>query len=290
MSSWQSAEIDLVRPDDSCAMVVARVPARSDVLDISTSERRVATVLAAMGCRVWAVAREQGAPGNARAYEDVVVGDVETMNLPKALGDRRFDVVLCLDILDRLRDPSAVLTKVRQLLTPRGWVILSVPNVGHPGADWSERPPSRLFDREAVTGLVTAAGMSILDMDRVRAPVGSTEIAVDGTDPVVAEQLVADPEAETHQLVIMAAPDGSSLVTDPPVLMARDLQRRVHELESELDRAATDERAWWEANLAALQEASHQREQMLRTLLVELRAGADSVRASWPEANPPPPT
>jgi 2-polyprenyl-3-methyl-5-hydroxy-6-metoxy-1,4-benzoquinol methylase len=43
----------------------------------------------------------------------------------------RFDVIVCGDILEHLRNPSAVLVELNRCLTTDGRVIVSVPNVAH---------------------------------------------------------------------------------------------------------------------------------------------------------------
>ena len=70
----------------------------------------------------------------AEAYcEQVLVGDVETMELPFEPGS--FDVVLLGDVIEHLRDPAATLARLRPLLRPGGRVVLSTPNV----ANWAIR-------------------------------------------------------------------------------------------------------------------------------------------------------
>lgn len=65
----------------------------------------------------------------ARAALDAVhIGDIETLDLPYPAG--YFDAILCLDVLEHLRDPWEVLAgKLRPLLAPDGVIIVSVPNV-----------------------------------------------------------------------------------------------------------------------------------------------------------------
>ena len=65
--------------------------------------------------------------------ELVLVGDVETMDLPLEPGS--FDVVLGGDVIEHLRDPAATLARLRPLLRPGGRVVLSTPNV----ANWAIR-------------------------------------------------------------------------------------------------------------------------------------------------------
>ena len=63
----------------------------------------------------------------------MLVGDVETMELPLEPGS--FDVVLCGDVVEHLRDPVAALARLRPLLKPGGRVVLSTPNI----ANWAIR-------------------------------------------------------------------------------------------------------------------------------------------------------
>lgn len=59
----------------------------------------------------------------------VVVGDVETLSLP--WDDSSFDVLILSEVLEHLRDPWAVLARLRRLLTPGAQVFASSPNVAH---------------------------------------------------------------------------------------------------------------------------------------------------------------
>jgi 2-polyprenyl-3-methyl-5-hydroxy-6-metoxy-1,4-benzoquinol methylase len=53
-------------------------------------------------------------------------GDVETVSLP---GD--LDAVLCLDVLEHLRDPKKLLVRLHESLNPTGFLITSIPNVAN---------------------------------------------------------------------------------------------------------------------------------------------------------------
>jgi len=55
------------------------------------------------------------------------------MELPLEPGS--FDVVLCGDVVEHLRDPVAALARLRPLLKPGGRLVLSTPNV----ANWAVR-------------------------------------------------------------------------------------------------------------------------------------------------------
>jgi len=297
MSSRYTAQVDLVHPNDSHMMAIARVPARSDVLDVGAADGSVARVLRGMGCRVWGVELDEQAAAAARPVcEDVVVGDVEGIDLKASFG-RRFDVVLLLDVLEHLKDPATVLVQARDLLADAGWVVVSLPNVAHAAvriqllngrfvytdSGLLDRTHLRFFDRPAVEALFAGAGMRIIDLARVTLPITGTEIPVDATDPLIVERIRSDPEAETYQFVVMAVPQGSPLIAEPPVLPARDLQVRVRQLHAELERARVERNAWLHAHLDTLAERSAEQRAVLQTLLVELRAGSDEAVAALEE-------
>lgn len=65
--------------------------------------------------------------------EDVLVGDIESMELPFA--PQSFDLVLCGDVIEHLRRPGHVLERLRPLLTQDGRLLLTTPNV----ANWAMR-------------------------------------------------------------------------------------------------------------------------------------------------------
>jgi 2-polyprenyl-3-methyl-5-hydroxy-6-metoxy-1,4-benzoquinol methylase len=80
------------------------------------------------GCRTSGI--ELNAEIAAKASEvmdEVIVGDVESLEI----GERRFDCILCLDVLEHLLDPAATVRKLAKSLSPGGTFITSLPNVQH---------------------------------------------------------------------------------------------------------------------------------------------------------------
>jgi 2-polyprenyl-3-methyl-5-hydroxy-6-metoxy-1,4-benzoquinol methylase len=59
-------------------------------------------------------------------YDRVVIEPVQDIEFSAG-----FDLINCGDVLEHLKDPWAVLSKLRTLLTDHGCLVLSVPNVGH---------------------------------------------------------------------------------------------------------------------------------------------------------------
>ena len=104
------------------------------VLDVGCSSGYLSRRLVRQGCSVVGIETDEEAADAARAVcDDVLVGDVETMNLP--LLEESFDVVLLGDLLEHLRDPQSLLRRLRPFLVPGGRLILSTPNV----ANWAVR-------------------------------------------------------------------------------------------------------------------------------------------------------
>jgi 2-polyprenyl-3-methyl-5-hydroxy-6-metoxy-1,4-benzoquinol methylase len=69
---------------------------------------------------------EPAANEAAKYYQHVHVGDVESIPMPY---ENHFDYVLCGDVLEHLRDPYALIRKIRGWLKPEGRLICSLPNI-----------------------------------------------------------------------------------------------------------------------------------------------------------------
>jgi len=122
------------RPYGAHGKMLGLVPCGSKVLDAGCSSGYLAEQLVARGCAVIGLELDPAAGRLAERWcEQVLVGDVETMELP--LAPASFDVVLCGDILEHLRDPTGALERWRPFLRPGGRLVLSTPNV----ANWSIR-------------------------------------------------------------------------------------------------------------------------------------------------------
>lgn len=148
------------------------------VLDVGCSTGYLARRLAEQGCTVVGIEVDSRAAELARdTCEDVLVGDVETMHLP--FEPASFDVVLCGDTIEHLRDPKHFLGRVRPLLGPEGRLVLTTPNV----ANWSmrlgllfgrwrytdrgilDRTHLHLFTRRTLVETLEGAGFRIATLD-----------------------------------------------------------------------------------------------------------------------------
>lgn len=78
----------------------------------------------------WGIEWNEDAARIARSRLDRVLGeDVEACAIP--VPDGYFDCIVCADVLEHTRDPWSVLSGLRRLLDPEGFLVVSLPNLRH---------------------------------------------------------------------------------------------------------------------------------------------------------------
>ena len=190
------------------------------VLELGAAAGDMTRALAAQSCRVTAI--EYDAANRADLEEvadEVIIADLNDPHVFDRI-DGNFDVVLAGDVLEHLIDPETVLKSVVRLLAPGGRVVISLPNIAHVDVrlallqgrfDYTtvgllDKTHLRFFTRKSIDQLVTAAGLLIIEMHKVRHPAFHTELGVnrDAVSPHVLAEILADPDAQTYQFVFMA--------------------------------------------------------------------------------------
>jgi len=151
----------------------------------------------------------------------VLVGDAEMLDLEAELGGERFDAILFADVLEHLRDPAALLKRVRPFVDEGGVVVASIPNVAHAavrlallGGSFRYREQGlldethlRFFTREGIQDLFETSGYLITQWLRRRLDVEETEIPIPSSVPEEARAwATGDLEATTYQFVVCAVP------------------------------------------------------------------------------------
>jgi 2-polyprenyl-3-methyl-5-hydroxy-6-metoxy-1,4-benzoquinol methylase len=259
-SSRYAREVDLADLNSSHTQAVLLTPEGCNVLDIGVADGSVARALVARGCTVWGVEIDADAAAEAKGVcEQVVVGDVESLDLDAAFDSRRFDVVLLLDVLEHLVDPAATLRRAAATLKPGGHVIVSLPNVTHAAvrldllrgsftytdAGLLDRTHLRFFDAAGVGQLFADAELDVVESLRVTAPVDATEIELDLATiaPEVLAEALSGPEAQTYQFVVTAVPAGGERPAAATGTLLALLQHQVRELSARLAEAAAYSRS-----------------------------------------------
>jgi 2-polyprenyl-3-methyl-5-hydroxy-6-metoxy-1,4-benzoquinol methylase len=204
------------RPLGGHALLLSLVPDGSRVLDVGCSSGYLARPLAARGCGVVGIELDETAAEVAREVcDEVLVGDVEAMELPFPEGS--FDVVLCGDLIEHLREPQRFLERVRPLLRTGGRLVLTTPNV----ANWTirtgllfgrwrytergilDRTHAHLFTRKTLGEALEAAGYRVVAFDF------TVPVPLVGTDEVerVAHAIGRmRPSLFAYQFVVAATP------------------------------------------------------------------------------------
>lgn len=133
------------------------------------------------GCRVVGIEINfQEAKRAAKYLDRVITGDFLSVDI-----DETFDCVSCLDVIEHIGHPDRFLEKVEKLLNERGYLLCSIPNVGH----WSivadllagrfDYVPAgvlsvshlRFFTEKTARSLIENAGFDILFVECQKAPI-----------------------------------------------------------------------------------------------------------------------
>jgi 2-polyprenyl-3-methyl-5-hydroxy-6-metoxy-1,4-benzoquinol methylase len=166
------------RPLGGHARLLDLVGAGQRVLDVGCSSGYLARPLVERGCTVIGIERDPNAAEAAREVcKEVLVGDVEVMALP--FESSSFDVILCGDLIEHLREPEQFLVRVHRYLRGGGRLVLSTPNVANwtmrlslLGGRWRytergilDRTHLHLFTRKSLVEMLDRAGYRVVELD-----------------------------------------------------------------------------------------------------------------------------
>lgn len=142
-----------------------------------------AAVKSKIGCRVTGVELNAYEAQKARAKLDAVIeGDILTTDI-----DEKFDCITCLDVVEHVVNPELFLQKTKTLLKENGFLLLSIPNVGHwsivedlIAGRWDYLPAGILtvshlgfFTKKTIQTLLEDSGFKIMLIEEQSAPLSS---------------------------------------------------------------------------------------------------------------------
>jgi GT2 family glycosyltransferase/2-polyprenyl-3-methyl-5-hydroxy-6-metoxy-1,4-benzoquinol methylase len=268
---YEPQPIDLANLNNSHTLCISLVGFHKKVLEIGTSTGYVSKILQDHENIVTGIEVDGEAGSIARSYcEQIIIGDVETIDLDSVLKNSLYDVVLCGDILEHLKDPVSLLTKIIKFLKPDGYLVVSLPNFCHGDVllnllhgDFRYSPLGlldethlRFFGLKNIYHLFAESGYQISDIHTTNIEVGGTELKIDH------EKIPGDllrfiqslPQSTVYQYVFTAHPAetvtiplmdevdikkifSESLVeTRQPLLHELDIQtKRAESLQQDLD-------------------------------------------------------
>ena len=238
MSSKYDIDVDLEAEGTSHLYMVELVGANKTVLDVGCSSGYLAKVLQQAGNQVSGIEYDPEAADVAAQYlEKIVVADLERTDLAEAFGDDRFEVIVFGDVLEHLRDPLSTLRQAKHLLSPDGYIVISIPNIAHGDVRMSlllgrftyndlgllDSTHVHFVTRQTLKQLLADAGYVATEIRVTTAPLFETELGVrrEEVPADVVELISRDPDATTYQFVLTAVPrTGSHLQQDAAWLLA----------------------------------------------------------------------
>lgn len=211
-------EID-ERANDSLAVIARQFGEPCRVLDVGTGVGALGRYLKARGFAVEGITySEEEAQRAESGYDRLEVIDLERILPSSCFTEGAFDVIVCADILEHLRNAPVVLGDLSRLLSPRGRLLLSIPNATYMGVLFGllggrfQRTQEGLldathvnfFDRQGLERLVNNAGFSISNCLDVRKGLLDSEFG--GLDTLalpshVRQYVQSLPDADVYQFV-----------------------------------------------------------------------------------------
>ena len=102
------------------------------VLELGTGPGTVTRILHSTGCKVTGVEMDPETLAMCAPFcERTLQANLEDPTWHASLANEKFDVVLCADVLEHLRDPRPLLSLLPQFLNDSGCVLMSLPNATH---------------------------------------------------------------------------------------------------------------------------------------------------------------
>lgn len=282
--------------DSTASKVLRLVGDAPRVLELGPGPGTMTHILMERGCAVTAIEVDPELARLAEPYcERLILADLEDLDLGEALGEARFDALVAADVLEHLRDPWACLRRIRPFIAPGGFLVVSIPNVGH-GAVIAQllqgrfpytaqglldRTHLRFFSRQDVDDLLLSTGFLPTLWERNRVPPAASEFtyAWQQLPATAREALGHASEGETYQFIVKAyvsdAAGWAAKVRDERLAMELEVQR----LQAELDHAQGYIQAFHEARdliadrdkaLAEYTKAFHEASELLNGRTKEL--------------------
>ena len=117
----------------SAAARLARMVAPGQrVLELGTGPGTVTRILHSKGCKVTGVEMDPETLAMCAPFcERTMQANLEDPAWHVSLAGQKFDVVMCADVLEHLRDPRPLLALLPQFLNNAGCVLMSLPNATH---------------------------------------------------------------------------------------------------------------------------------------------------------------
>ncbi len=125
--------LDTDNQNYSLTGLASRVKSGQRILELGCSYGYLSKFLTEeLNCRVVGVDMDADAIEQARDFcTQVIVADLDNEAWLSHIAGQQFDVVLCADVLEHLKNPAALLARLKPYLHTESRILASVPNVAH---------------------------------------------------------------------------------------------------------------------------------------------------------------
>lgn len=154
------------------------------VLDVGCSTGRFGEALVHLkGCNVTGIDIDQADIKEAatRITKALVLDINDTATYPR-LG--KFDVIIFADVLEHLVDPRTTLLSAKKLLTPKGRIIFSIPNMAHSSVRLDLLQGNFPYKER---GLLDNTHLHFYDMDEAMSIFTDSGYTINAIDPVISK-------------------------------------------------------------------------------------------------------
>ncbi|RQD92184.1 methyltransferase domain-containing protein, partial [Methanosalsum natronophilum] len=218
---YEPPVIDLENKNSSHTLLIELAGENNTILEIGTSTGYISKILKERGNTVTGIEIDPEAGELAQQHCDqVIIGDIETLDLDAHLTPSSFDVILLGDVLEHLVSPGVALRKLQPYLKPEGYLAISLPNVCHGDVilqmlrgDFKYTSMGlldvthlRFFGLRNIIDLMARSGYAIHLIQTTTHYVGGTELRIDHT--TLPEDLInflkSIPNSTVYQFIIKA--------------------------------------------------------------------------------------
>ena len=212
--------------NDSLIKMLAMVGKGKRVIDFGCATGYFAKLLSQEDCEVTGVEINPEAAKLAEQYcKRVIIADLDNTDIKSIIGGEVFDVITFGDVLEHLKDPWTFLSSVKDILTPNGYVVASVPNIAHGAVRLAlvegrfeyvelgllDSTHIRFFTYDSLHDLFESTGYAIESEDRVFFPIFNDspltpDLFKDNFPDELLELISKDKHSESLQFVVRAYP------------------------------------------------------------------------------------
>lgn len=224
MESIYESQVNPLRPNDAHGISLQLVGQGKTVLELGAASGHVTKALKSLNNVVTAVERDARFSENlSEIADEVIITDLDWLDLRERLNGRKFEVVLAGDVLEHCSKPELVLLQIHDLLTPDGYVVISLPNVAHGDVrlslltgtfDYSDtglldRTHLRFFTRSSIHTFLRQSHFVVDAIFGSTASIGTTEFGPPkaGVPAEAIEFVQKDPDALVYQFIVKAIPE-----------------------------------------------------------------------------------